>query len=146
MSAAAPALDLSQPISGPAYGRGYRIGASIVMALIVVMIARRYDELAPLANTTIGGFFIAGFVALVASYVLLLKSVTTIDEQGIRQSGLLEKKVAWQDIRYARLKGIGSSKRLVISTGFGKFRAFYAGTPALAQAFRRISAAYAPRG
>ena len=138
-----PGLDLSQPISGPAYSRGYRIGASVVLVLIAVQAWRAWDEMAPLLNAQAGWVLGAGAAVLLGSYALLLRSTTVIDATGLQQTGLIDKKIAWNEIRQARLRGFGFARRLVVSTGYGKFRAFYGGTPQLQAAFAAIAARHA---
>lgn len=145
VSTSAAPLDLPQPLSGPAYSRGYRIGATFVLLLIVLQGTRVFDELQRIHAGDGGWLLWAAAIALVASYVLLLRSTTTVDAQGLRQSGLVEKKVAWSEIRHARLSGFGFARRLVVSTGYGKLRAFYAGTPELRAAFETIAGAYAEK-
>jgi hypothetical protein len=137
-------LDLGTPISGPAYSRGYRIGAAIVLLLVAAQGLRAWDEIAPAIHTQGGWMLIGGAFVLLASFVLLLTSVTTVDAAGLRQSGLIERKIGWSEIRHARVRGFGFARRLVLSTGYGKFRAFYGGTPQLLAAFEKIAAAHAP--
>lgn len=136
------AEQFSKPLQGPAYSRGFKAATTVLLLIIVLQGARAWDQLAPVLNTQGGWILIGGFFVLLASYALLMRSQTSIDAEGIRQTGLLDKKVAWNEIKVARLRGLPFARRLVVSTGYGKLRAFYAGTAELEQAFARISAAY----
>jgi hypothetical protein len=73
-----------------------------------------------------------------------MRSVTTIDERGIGQSGLIEKRVEWSALRSARVAGFGTSRRLLVRTDRGKFRVFFGGTPRLAQAFVAMATEHPP--
>ncbi len=138
----APAIALVPPVSGPAYTRAFKGAATVVLLLVGILSVRAWDTLTMAASSQTGWFFLCGYVALLGSYVLLLRSRTRVDAQGICQTGLVDKKVAWNEIKVARLRGFPFARRLVVSTGYGKFRAFYAGTPELERAFARIGAAY----
>jgi hypothetical protein len=130
-------------LSGPAYTRAFKAASTAVLLLIVVQAIRLWGVIWPALNTQGGWILIGGFFVLLGSYALLLRSRTTIDAEGLRQTGIMDKTVAWSDIKVARLRGFPFARRLVVSTGYGRLRAFYAGTPELEQAFARIGAAYA---
>lgn len=83
---------------------------------------------------------------LLLSYRSFLHSTVTIDADGIRQTGLLGKEVAWSDVRGAKLIGLPragwlSPPRLVVRTGVA-FYTFNGGTHELLTEFARISLAY----
>lgn len=139
---AALADQFATPVAGPAYTPTFRAISTAVVLLVVLQAARMWDVLGPVLTTRGGWILVGGFFVLLGSYALLLRSRTTIDAEGVCQSGILDKKVAWSDIKVARLRGFPFARRLVVSTGYGKFRAFYAGTPELEQAFARIGVAY----
>lgn len=138
----APPLDVTQPLRGPAYSPGQRAAATLVLLLVAAQGLLALSAGHSILSSNGGWVLLGGFFVLLASYALLLVSTTTIDVHGIRQTGLIEKKVAWGDIKQARLRRFGFVRRLVVSTGYGRLRAFYAGTPELLAAFERISAAY----
>jgi hypothetical protein len=129
------------PVSGPAYPLALRLGASLLTVLILVAGAAALDALAqqPPRAWLLPG---AGLAVLASSYYFLMRSVTTIDERGIRQSGLIEKRVDWSELRSARVAGFGTARRLLVRTDSGKFRVFFGGTPELAQAFVAIATAH----
>ncbi len=139
-------IALVEPVSGPAYTRAFKGAATVVLLLVGVLSVRAWDTLMLAASTQMGWFFIGGYVALIGSYVLLLRSQTRVDAEGICQTGLVDKKVTWDEIKVARLRGFPFARRLVVSTGYGKFRAFYAGTRDLEQTFARIGASYVRPG
>lgn len=133
---------LPAPVSGPAYSVAVRVGASVLTVLVFVAGAGAFDTLAqqPSRAWLLPG---AGLAVVAGSYCFLMRSVTTIDEHGIRQSGLIERRVQWPELRSARVAGFGA-RRLVVRTESGQFRVFHGGTPALRQAFAAIAAAHPP--
>jgi hypothetical protein len=135
--------DFSQPVSGPAYGRFFRLLAT-AMVLGVLAMAVRATLLLPDDVQAAQGYWILGIgmLALLASYWVLMRSTTIIDGQGIRQSGLTDKKVAWHELHSARLFGPPFARRLMVRTANGRFRFFFGGSPELLAAFARIAQAY----
>jgi hypothetical protein len=136
-------LDFSQTVSGPAYGRTFRALASL-MLLAVLLLGVRATLNLPDDPAAAQGYWLLGIgmLALVASYWVLIRSTTTIDSAGIRQSGLTEKKVTWNEMRSARLFGPPFARRLMVRTANGRFRFFFGGSPQLLDAFARIAQAY----
>lgn len=127
-----------RPLTGPAYGRGMRAFSSLLvagLALLTLRVLWRTDGWA-----SGDAFWLIGLsgVAVAASWWQMLTSTTTLDEQGIRQSGWVDKSMRWDEIASARL--IGS--RLVLKARFGRPRAFYAGNAELAAAFREVASAH----
>jgi len=135
--------DFTQPVSGPAYGRSFRALATAMLLAVVVMAARATLQL-PDDQAAAQGYWLLGIgmLALVASYWVLMRSTTTIDAAGIRQSGLTDKKVEWREVRSARIFGPPFARRLMVRTANGRFRFFFGGSPELLAAFARIAQAY----
>jgi hypothetical protein len=72
----------------------------------------------------------------------MLRSTTIVDARGIRQTGLMEKKVDWSDVRLARVADWGAT-RLIVKAERGPFTVFYGGSAELRAAFARIARAAA---
>ena len=137
--------DFSSPVSGPAYGRTFRALATAMLLAVVAMAARATLYL-PLDDAAAQGYWMLGLgmLALVASYWVLIRSTTTIDAAGIRQTGLTDKKIVWNEVHSARLFGPPFARRLMVRTANGRFRFFFGGSPELLDAFARIARAYRP--
>jgi hypothetical protein len=135
--------DFTQPVSGPAYGRFFRVLAT-AMVLGVLAMAVRATLSMPADVGAEQGYWLLGFgmLALLASFWVMWRSTTTIDAAGIRQSGLTEKKVAWHEVRSARLFGPPFARRLMVRKTNGRFVFLYGGSPELLAAFARIAQAY----
>ena len=137
--------DFSQAVSGPAYGRFFRLLATAMLLGVVAMALRAALRMPGDAAAAQGVWILAiGTLAVAASYWVFLRSRTTIDAVGIRQSGLAEKKVEWRELRSARLFGPPFARRLMVRTINGRFRFFFGGSPELVEAFMRIAQAYRP--
>jgi hypothetical protein len=137
--------EFPRPVSGPAYGRTFRALATAMLLAVVAMAARATLNL-PQDDAAAQGYWVLGLgmLALVASYWVLIRSTTTIDAAGIRQTGLTDKKVVWSEVRSARLFGPPFARRLMVRSANGRFRFFFGGSPELLEAFARIAAAYRP--
>ncbi len=135
--------DFSEPVSGPAYGRTFRVLATAMLLLVVAMAARATLNL-PDDQQAAQGYWILGIglMGLVASYWVFLRSATTLDAKGIRQSGLTDKKVEWREIYSARVFGPPFARRLMVRTLSGRFRFFFGGSPEVLAAFDRVAQAY----
>lgn len=131
--------DFSAPVSGPAYGRVFRAMATAMLLVVLAMALRATSQL-PEDEAARQGYWVMGMglLALVATYWVLMSSTTTIDAAGIRQSGLIDKQVAWGDVRSAMLFGPPFARRLMVRTTRGRFRFFFGGSPELLAAFARI--------
>jgi hypothetical protein len=137
--------EFAQPVSGPAYGRLFRLLATAMMLGVLAMAVRATLQLPDDVAAAQGYWLLGiGMLALVASYWMLMRSTTTIDATGIRQSGLVEKAAAWPEVRSARLFGPPFARRLMVRTANGRFRFFFGGSPELLAAFARIAQAYRP--
>lgn len=135
--------EFTTPVSGPAYGRTFRV-LSTAMLLAVLLLGVRATLLQPADAAAGQGLWILGLgtVGLVASYWLVISATTTIDAAGIRQSGMIERRVVWSEVYSARLFGPPFARRLMVRTANGRFRFFFGGTPQLLDAFARIAQAY----
>lgn len=136
-----------QPVEGPAYSPWFKMVATVVavgLAGYGLSIALRF----PLLQYGFGvKMLLLGAAAMLGiSYYWFLQSRTTVDEHGIRQTWLYDKKVAWRDVRGVKMIGIPYAgwvfpPRLVVRTG-NSFVTFNGGTQALLVEFAKIALAY----
>jgi len=135
----------AEPVSGPAYRRVTRIAAAAVGVLLVLFGLRVLGSLTEMPiETAIGLVMMAG--APLAALPGILTGKTRIDATGIRQDGLFVKEVKWSEITRVRFARLPLSPRLIVTTGFGRFRAFYSGDKALDRAFSEVELALTGRG
>ncbi len=134
-------------LTGPAYSPWFKMLATLVtvaMAGYGISFALRYSLID--YGWGVRLLFLAAMLMLALSYIGFLRSVVTIDADGIRQTWLWNREVRWSEIRSAKLIGIPlagwvSPPRLVVRTG-NAFTTFNGGTPELLAEFARISLAY----
>jgi hypothetical protein len=134
-------------VTGPAYGKGFKMVATVLTLVLLgygASIALRF----PLLSFGIGvQLLLAGAVVMLGvSYYWFLRSQTTIDANGIRQTWLYDKHVAWSDVRGAKMIGIPYASwlfppRMVVRTG-AAFTTFNGGSQEVLIEFAKISLAY----
>jgi hypothetical protein len=134
-------------IRGPAYNPCFQFIATIVTIGLVIYgtaIALRF----PLMEYGIGirAVLVGAAVMLIVSLYWFLRASVTIDDDGITQTGLLNRHVEWRDVRSARMLGIPYTTwlfppRLVVRTG-NSFSTFNGGTRELLVEFAKISRAF----
>jgi hypothetical protein len=136
--AAARAADaFAEPVEGPSHRTATRLVAVAVVALVIGWGARlMWQHGAPSS----GALAAAGIVLLLLLWPLpgMLTGRTRIDARGIRQQGWTPREVEWAQIERVRFARIAMTPRLVVSTGFGRFRVFYSGSRELDEAFERV--------
>ncbi|MDC8757766.1 hypothetical protein [Janthinobacterium fluminis] len=136
-----------QTVSGPAYGTGFKVFASVVTFGLLAYgasVALRF----PLGQYGLGvkALLLASMVMLGVSYYWFLRARTTIDATGIRQSWVYDKRVDWSDVRGAKMIGIPYLSwlfppRMVVRTG-NAFTTFNGGSQDVLIEFAQISLAF----
>ncbi len=137
-----PKPDFPSPVVGPAYGRSARLltGALVLaLAALTVRVLWRTEGWA-----SADAFWLLGLtgIAVLASWRQMLASTTTIDADGIRQSGWVDKSMRWDEVVLARQLTPRLAPRLMLKAKLGRPRAFHAGSAELEVAFARIAAHY----
>lgn len=134
-------------VSGPAYGAGFKLCASVV-TLALLLYGARVALRFPLLQFGLGvqALLLGSVVMLAVSYYWFLRARTTIDADGIRQSWLYDKRVEWREVRGAKMIGIPYLSwlfppRLVVRTG-NAFTTFNGGSRDVLVEFARISLAF----
>jgi hypothetical protein len=136
-----------QPVTGPAYSGLFKILATVVTILLAayaVHIALQF----PLMQYSFGvkALLAGSAVMLGVSYYWFLRSTVTIDDKGITQKWMYDRKVEWSDIRSAKMIGIPFLSwifppRLIVRTGTA-FTSFNGGSKDVLVEFAKISLAY----
>lgn len=134
-------------VSGPAYGAGFKLVASNLTLLLLAYgasVAWRF----PLPSFSLGVklLLVAAVAMLLVSWYWFLRSRTTIDATGIRQTWLYDKHVAWSDVRGAKMIGIPYLSwlfppRMIVRTG-SAFTTFNGGSREVLIEFAKISLAF----
>ncbi|PWF55599.1 PH domain-containing protein [Massilia glaciei] len=142
-------MNLYQPekaVTGPAYGNGFKCTATFITVVLfgyAASIATRF----PLLQYGLGvkALLLGGASLMLLSYYWFLRSKTTIDETGIRQTWMFDKRVEWRDVRSAKMIGIPYASwlfppRLVVRTGVS-FVTFNGGSRDVLVEFAKLSLA-----
>ncbi|MDB5798969.1 MAG: hypothetical protein JWP36_2871 [Paucimonas sp.] len=137
----------ARTVTGPTYGAGFKILASVVCAVLVlygIRIMLRFPLLQ--YGFAVQMLLLGAGLMLVLSYYWFLRSVLTIDASGIRQTWLYDRRVEWRDVRSAKMIGIPYLSwlfppRLVVRTGTA-FVTFNGGSRDLLVEFAKISLAF----
>jgi hypothetical protein len=134
-------------VSGPAYGAGFKVFATLVTLGLLgygASVALRF----PLMQFGLGvKVLLLGSAAMLGvSYYWFLRAVTTIDADGIRQSWLYDKQVLWSEVRGAKMIGIPYLSwlfppRMIVRTG-SAFTTFNGGSQEVLIEFAKISLAF----
>lgn len=91
-------------VCGPAFPLGVRLLASVLVAAVLYWAVRSQEALGRVEWNGWTAAVIAFALALVLwSATWMWRSRTCVDPQGIRQTWLRDKRVAWRDISQARL-------------------------------------------
>ena len=144
MSAAPEATDLR----GPAFPIAVRLLATALVASLMHWGIRSLDELTGVRwNGWTGTVVVGAMVLVIWSLVWMWRSRTGVDAQGIHQSWIRDKRVAWRDITQARLIAIPYldgliTPRLVVRPRGGGVVVFHSADPRVLGAF----AAYVTTG
>lgn len=134
------------PLRGMAWPTWVKVLSWIALLLLGAQIIRIAGSPAGRqVSPLVAGGVILVFLALVVAGRFMLMSETRITEQGIEQSWFKPRRIAWQDIRFARFIPLITSKRLVCFPAHGRPVVFEGGTRELHAAFARIAALYGRR-
>lgn len=137
----------AKTVAGPAYGPGFKAVATLLTTVLLgygVSIALRFPVLS--FGFGVKAMLLGAGALLLVSYYWFLRSETTIDAAGIRQSFLIDKRVDWSDMRGAKMIGIPYASwlfppRMVVRTGTS-FTTFNGGSRELLIEFAKISLAF----
>ena len=139
-------------LEGPAFTRGVKVLASLVMAGLLVYAAATLPALIEQRWSWPALLFLALVLLFVAvGYVSMLRSRTSVDAVCIRQSWMSDKRVALGDIRQIKLIYIPGltwliAPRLIVRTGMPGSLVFHTADPAVLAAFLRLSRGNPPLG
>jgi len=131
------------PLTGQAWPNWVRMLAWIILAIIGVQIAATAIRVPnEQLSSTLTWIIALCFFGLALVVWHMQKSITSIDETGLRQTWITRREVAWQDIHFAKFVPLLFSKRLVIFTQRGRPVVLQGGTRELEIAFAKISLLY----
>lgn len=134
------------PLRGTAWPTYIKVMAWAVLVIIGMQITlvatgpHRHD-VSPVAAAVV----LVCFLALLVVARFMLVSETRITQDGIEQSWIRPRRIAWDDILFVRFIPMLTSKRLICFSRSGRPVVFQAGTRELRAAFTRIAEVYRRR-
>ncbi len=136
------------PLRGPAFPIAVRLLATALVASLMHWGIRSVDALTGVRwNGWTGTVVVGAMVLVIWCLIWMWRSRTGVDTQGIHQSWIRDKRVAWRDITQARLVAIPYldgliTPRLVVRPRGGGVVVFHSADPRVLGAF----AAYVTTG
>ena len=137
----------AKSVNGPSYGKGFKVFATFLTFGLLAYgasIALRFPL--PAFGFGVKALLAGALLMLGVSYYWFLRARTTIDDTGIRQTWLYDKKVEWRDVRGAKMIGIPYASwlvppRMIVRTGTS-FTTFNGGSREVLIEFAKISLAF----
>lgn len=128
--------------AGPAFSVPFKVLATVIVFACVAAFAQNWLT-ARATGAAGGGWFIGGVLLLLYTWWHILRSVTSIDEQGLHQSWVWDKHMDLRELAYGKLIRVRGlewliAPRLYVRTLMGKFSVFYAASPAMIAEFERL--------
>lgn len=133
------------PITGPGWPSWVKAMAWVVVVLAIQIARVLTAQPGEVTQSTMGLVVLFCFIGLAVVAFYMQRSVTTIDELGLRQTWITKREVAWDDIQFAKFVPLLLSKRLVVFTRRGRPLVFQGSTQALNVAFAKITLVYRRR-
>jgi hypothetical protein len=146
LSDAAPHLGPSgEACEGPSYPRSIKLLATLLMAALAWQGLLAFDALreAPWSTGPVL-FLLLALATIVTGYAVLLRSRTAVDATGIRESGLLPREAALQDVVQLQFLYLPRLDwlvvpRLVVKLRGGRRLVFHSADRRVQQAFARLA-------
>ncbi|HVL76270.1 MAG TPA: hypothetical protein VM406_09650 [Noviherbaspirillum sp.] len=137
----------AKTVTGPSYSLWFKLLATVVTAVLLgygINIATRFPVMD--YGFWVKMLLITSALMLAVSYYWFLKATTTIDENGITQTGMYNRHVEWRDVRSVKMIGVPFMSaifppRLVVRTGVA-FATFNGGTREILIEFANIALTY----
>lgn len=134
--------ELDLPVSGPAYRPVVKFAAWVVLGVLTLQILRVALRIpAQSLDQALTFTVVFCYIGLAVLTVAMQRSIVTIDRRGLRQTWILRRDVAWEDIHFVKFIPYPLGKRLMIFQR-GRFISMQAGCRELEIAFARIALVY----
>ncbi len=134
------------PLEGPAWPKWVKWTAWLVLALVVLRLGQTAASPAgEMVSTAIKASLVICVLGLAVLARYMHTSVTRITENGIEQSWLGRRAIAWDEISFVKFIPLISSKKLICFTTRGRPVTFQAGSRELEIAVARIALVYRRR-
>jgi hypothetical protein len=133
-----------QPVEDTAFSPLFKLLTTAIVGGCAVWLAQLFTSgVLGTGRTTGVVWFIAGLVLMAWTWWHILRSRTRISLEGLHQSWIWNKQLAYDDLAYGKLIRVRGldwliAPRLYVRTLMGKFDVFYGATPTLIAEFERL--------
>lgn len=129
--------------SSPAYSMTFKVMATVIVFGLSAAFLQNWWLGRSAGGTAGGGWFLAGVLLLLYTWVNILRSTTRIDHEGLHQSWVWNKHMELRELAYGKLIRVRGlewliAPRLYVRTLMGKFAVFYATSPDMVADFERL--------
>lgn len=129
---------------GAAFSAPFKLLVSVVLAVCTGWLFRLWSDGRLGAGLSVNLAWFLGALTLMAwTWWAVVRSVTTLDVQGLHQTWMWDKRMKFDDLAYARLIRVRGlewlvAPRLYVRTLLGKFAVFYTADPHLRAECERL--------
>jgi len=133
------------PLRSVAYSLPFRIVATVLVFGAAAWLALLWQSGKLGAGSSLASWFVAGEAMMLYTWWCIVRSVTTLDGEQVRQTWMWTKKLELRELAYARVIRVRGldwliAPRLYARTLLGKFSVFYAAEPEMVAEFDRLAA------
>lgn len=132
------------PVRGAAFSGPFKLLVSVVVAACAGWLLRLWSQGRLGDGLSVNlAWFLGAMLLMAWTWWAIVRSVTTLDTRGLHQTWLWDKRMAFDDLAYARLIRVRGfdwlvAPRLYVRTLLGKFAVFYAADPRLTAECERL--------
>lgn len=133
------------PLRSAAYSLPFRVLATVLVfgAAAWLVLLWRSGKLG--SGSSLAGWFVAGEAMMLYTWWCIVRSVTTLAGDEIRQTWMWTKRMELRELAYVRVIRVRGldwliAPRLYARTLLGKFAVFYAAEPQMVAEFERLAA------
>ena len=130
-------------IVGPAFSRTFKVLATVIVLACCAGFVSTWLAGRVSGGNVGGGWFLAGLLLIVYTWVCILRSTTRLDAKGLHQTWVWDKHMELDDLAYCKLIRVRGlewliAPRLYARTLMGKFSVFYTASPEMTAEFERL--------
>mgnify|MGYP001322700393 CR=1 FL=1 len=132
---------IASPVSGYAHSIGHRVVATVLVVVLAVALVRAAPSILAREDGSGPWLLLILGVGLLGTYFTMVTARTTLDADGIVQSGLPHRQARWEEIAVAYVGGLPFARRLRVRLHSGRRLSFAGAGPQLKAAFEQVAAA-----
>jgi hypothetical protein len=133
------------PMRGPAYSLTFRLLATAIVFGSAAWLLQLWSAgLLGGHARNLGSWFAAGAALMLYTWWCIVRSMTSLDQEALRQTWIWNKRMELRELAYARLIRVRGldwliAPRIYVRTLHGKFAVFYAADAEIVAEFERLA-------